>query len=81
MVIALAALNLQIVNRGAQRAHRLLAGLPGGTHLIEIGLRDVLHPAQALIAIVGHAIVTRGKLGGFEVGLSGGNLRVQLLIA
>ncbi len=64
-----------------QRRDRLLAGLPGGSHLIEVGLRDVLHRTQALVAIERDLIVTRGVLRGAQVGAGGGDLRVQLLVA
>ncbi len=52
-----------------------------GPHLIEVGLRDVLHRTQALVAIERDLIVTRGVLRGAQVGAGGGDLRVQLLVA
>lgn len=52
-----------------------------GSHLIEVGLRDVLHRTQALVAIERDLIVTRGVLRSAQVGAGGGDLRVQLLVA
>ena len=81
LIVALAALDQQVLDLRVQRRDRLLAGLPGGSHLIEVGLRDVLHRTQALVAIERDLIVTRGVLRGAQVGAGGGDLRVQLLVA
>lgn len=51
-----------------------------GANLIQIRLRDVLQGAQLLVAIEGHFIVTRGQHGGFQAGLRGGDLRIQLFV-
>ena len=79
--IALAALDQQVLNTGIERRHRLLAGLPGGAHLVEIGLRHVLHGAQALIAVKGGLVVPGVELRGAQVGTHRGDLRIQLLVA
>jgi hypothetical protein len=44
-------------------------------------LRNVLHGAQALVAIEGDLIVAGGVLRGAQVGARGGDLRIQLLVA
>jgi hypothetical protein len=38
VLLALSALNTQVVNVGLQRTHRLLAALPGGADFIQIRL-------------------------------------------
>ena len=44
-------------------------------------MRHVLHGAQALVAVEGDFVITRGVLRGAQVGASGGDLRIQLLVA
>ena len=81
LIVALTALDQQVLDLRVQRRDRLLAGLPGGPHLIEVGLRDVLHRTQALVAIERDLIVTGGVLCGAQIGAGGGDLCIQLLVA
>ncbi|WP_261308092.1 biotin/lipoyl-binding protein, partial [Enterobacter roggenkampii] len=73
-------LDAQVADVGLNRADGLLAALPGGANLIQIRLRDVLQGAQLLVAIKGHFVVTRGQHGGFQAGLRGSDLRIQLFV-
>ena len=77
---ALTTLDAQVADVGLNRADGLLAALPGGANLIQIRLRDVLQGAQLLVAIKGHFVVTRGQHGGFQAGLRGSDLRIQLFV-
>lgn len=81
LVVVLTALDQQVLDLRIQHQGRLLTGLPGGLHPVEVELQGVLHRTQALVAIECDLIVTGDILYGAQIGADSGDLCTQLLVA